>query len=153
MNQRLQQFLNAENISQSQFADRLGVAKASVSHILAGRNKPGYDFIESLSRQFPNLNLEWLINGRGRMYKVTGQEPEIPVQEADNIFENTPESIESQIDRGIPAAGKHQVAVGKQAVLVGESHRNPIDPQAVIWSDGTDNVPEPDGDDQGQQDC
>ena len=94
MNQRLQQFLNAENISQSQFADRLGVAKASVSH-----NKPGYDFIESLSRQFPNLNLEWLINGRGRMYKVTGQEPEIPVQEADNIFENTPESIESQIDQ------------------------------------------------------
>ena len=99
MNQRLQQFLNAENISQSQFAERLGVAKASVSHILAGRNKPGYDFIESLSRQFPNLNLEWLINGRGRMYKVTGQEPEIPVQEADNIFENTPESIESQIDQ------------------------------------------------------
>ena len=99
MNQRLQQFLNAENISQSQFADRLGVAKASVSHILAGRNKPGYDFIESLSRQFPNLNLEWLINGRGRMYKVTGQEPEIPVQEADNIFENSLESIESQIDQ------------------------------------------------------
>ena len=99
MNQRLQQFLNAENLSQSQFADRLGVAKASVSYILAGRNKPGYDFIVSLSRQFPNLNLEWLINGRGRMYKVTGQEAEIPVPEADNIFENTPESIESQIDQ------------------------------------------------------
>lgn len=74
MNQRLQQFINAEGLTQSQFADRIGVAKASVSHILAGRNKPGFDFIEGLSRQFPNLSLEWLINGKGRMYKVTGQE-------------------------------------------------------------------------------
>lgn len=69
MNKRLQQFLSAENISQSQFADILGVAKASVSHIIAGRNKPGFDFIESISRHFPKLNLEWLVSGRGRMYK------------------------------------------------------------------------------------
>ena len=61
MNKRLQQFLNAENISQSQFADTVGVAKASVSHILAGRNKPGFEFIESVARHFPRLNLEWLI--------------------------------------------------------------------------------------------
>ena len=45
MNQRLQQFLNAENLTQTQLADRLGVAKASVSHILAGRNKPGYELL------------------------------------------------------------------------------------------------------------
>ena len=78
MNQRLQQFLNAENLTQTQLAERIGVAKASVSHILAGRNKPGYDFIVNLSRQFPNLNLDWLVNGKGRMYKITGQESEKP---------------------------------------------------------------------------
>ena len=69
MNKRLEQFLGAENITQTQFAETLGVAKASVSHILAGRNKPGFEFIESLARKYPNLNLEWLISGRGRMYK------------------------------------------------------------------------------------
>ena len=69
MNKRLQQFLSAENISQSQFADMIGVAKASVSHILAGRNKPGFEFLESRARTFPNLSLEWLIVGRGKMYK------------------------------------------------------------------------------------
>ena len=68
MNKRLQQFLAAENISQAQFADTIGVARASISHILAGRNKPGFDFIESTARHFPALNLEWLITGRGRMY-------------------------------------------------------------------------------------
>lgn len=70
MNQRLQQFLAAENISQSQFADSIKVARASVSHVLAGRNNPGYDFIKSISTHYPNLNLEWLINGKGKMYKT-----------------------------------------------------------------------------------
>ena len=80
MNQRLQQFLSAEILTQTQLADRLGVAKASVSHILAGRNKPGYDFIVSLSRQFPNLNLDWLINGKGRMYKTASEPAQEPVR-------------------------------------------------------------------------
>ena len=69
MNTRLEQFLRAENISQSQFADTIGVARASVSHIIAGRNKPGFDFIESMLKQFPTLNVEWLISGKGKMYK------------------------------------------------------------------------------------
>ena len=70
MNKRLQQFLNAENISQSQFADTLGVARAGISHLLSGRNKPGYDFIESLMLHYPELNIEWLITGKGRMYST-----------------------------------------------------------------------------------
>ncbi len=69
MNRRLQQFLSAENISQAQFADTIGVARASVSHILAGRNKPGFDFIENMSRNYPTLSLEWLVTGKGKMYK------------------------------------------------------------------------------------
>lgn len=69
MNTRLEQFLAAENITQSQFADNLGVARGSISHLLGGRNKPSYDFIESLARCYPELNLEWLITGSGSMYK------------------------------------------------------------------------------------
>ena len=70
MNRRLSQFLQAENLTQTQLADTLSVARGSVSHILAGRNKPGYDFIVSLARQFPNLNLEWLIAGKGTMFRA-----------------------------------------------------------------------------------
>lgn len=108
MNQRLQQFLNAENLTQTQLAERVGVAKASVSHILAGRNKPGYDFIVNLSRQFPNLNLDWLINGKGRMYKITGQENENPAlprpsdensePQGGDLFEISQESSDNQAD-------------------------------------------------------
>ena len=69
MNKRLLQFLAAENITQTQLAETLDVAKASVSNILAGRNRPGYDFIESLMLHYPSLSIEWLITGKGRMYR------------------------------------------------------------------------------------
>lgn len=74
MNDRLQQFLTAENINQAQFADSIGVARASVSHILAGRNKPGYDFIQNMLKRYPDLNVEWLLTGQGKMYKSRTKE-------------------------------------------------------------------------------
>ena len=97
MNNRLQQFLAAENISQSVFADTIGVARASVSHILAGRNKPGFDFIESMSKHYPRINLEWLITGKGKMYKseisdnVAVTVPATPVEIVKNDAATMPE--------------------------------------------------------------
>ncbi|MBR6245960.1 MAG: helix-turn-helix domain-containing protein [Bacteroidales bacterium] len=92
MNTRLQQFLGAENISQSQFADELGVARASVSHIIAGRNKPGFDFLTSLMARYPRLNMEWLLAGKGKMYKDTETSApsleETVQQESENLFSN-----------------------------------------------------------------
>ena len=77
MNRRLLQFLQAQNITQTQLADTLSVARGSVSNILSGRNKPGYDFLESLLLHYPNLNLEWLITGRGPMIREvkSGEDP------------------------------------------------------------------------------
>lgn len=69
MNRRLLQFLQAQNITQTQLADTLSVARGSVSNILSGRNKPGYDFLESLLLHYPSLNLEWLMTGRGSMIR------------------------------------------------------------------------------------
>ncbi|MCR5760095.1 MAG: helix-turn-helix transcriptional regulator [Bacteroidales bacterium] len=94
MNKRLQQFLSAENISQAQFADTIGVARASVSHILAGRNKPGFDFMERMSKRYPALSLEWLITGKGKMYKGDAPEPVQPVQVLD-LWQDAPVAQEN----------------------------------------------------------
>lgn len=78
MNNRLKQFLAAENITQAQFADNLNVVRASVSHVLSGRNNPGFDFIKAMMAKYPRLNIEWLIFGKGKMYK----DPESPKAES-----------------------------------------------------------------------
>lgn len=95
MNNRLKQFLAAENISQSQFADSIDVVRASVSHVLSGRNNPSYDFIKAIMKSYPSLNMEWLILGKGKMYKEQSNKQE----ESDSLFSdydlediNTPEA-------------------------------------------------------------
>lgn len=82
---RLQQLLQAENISRTQFAELLEISPATVTHLLSGRNKPSFELIQSISARFPNLNLDWLINGNGKMYK-DGSNPlsQGPVSPADD---------------------------------------------------------------------
>lgn len=81
MNTRLKQFLAAENISQAQFADIINVVRASVSHVLAGRNNPSYDFIKAIMDNYPALNIEWLILGKGKMYKERTAPVPVPAPE------------------------------------------------------------------------
>ena len=61
-------------------ADTLGVARAGISHILSGRNKPGFDFLEAMAVHFPQISMDWLLTGKGRMYKdASGSASENPV--------------------------------------------------------------------------
>ncbi len=100
MNRRLLQFLQAENITQSQFADTLSVARGSVSHILAGRNRPGYDFLESLALHYPSLNIEWLLTGKGKMLKdVSPMQEETPSLFAENPVFASESAPEREISR------------------------------------------------------
>jgi plasmid maintenance system antidote protein VapI len=69
MNKRIQQFLEIENLSPSKLADMLGLQRSGISHILAGRNKPSYDFILKFLRSFPNINPDWLLMGKGKIYR------------------------------------------------------------------------------------
>lgn len=98
MNTRLQQFLAAENITQAQLADSLDVARAGVSHIIAGRNKPSYDFLSALLRHYPSLNAEWLMLGKGKMYKDLQEKTveKIPEQPAGLLFDDFDEIVEEK---------------------------------------------------------
>lgn len=69
MKDRLQQFLEVEQLSPARLADIMGIQRSGLSHILSGRNKPGFDFIQKMLLRFPTLNSEWLITGKGKMYK------------------------------------------------------------------------------------
>jgi len=69
MDERINKILRYYNLSSSQFADEIGVQRSSVSHVLTGRNKPGFDFIQKIIGVFPDVSAEWLITGVGSMLK------------------------------------------------------------------------------------
>jgi transcriptional regulator with XRE-family HTH domain len=69
MKERIRTLMTALNFNAGQFADEIGIQKSGMSHILTGRNNPSLDFIQKLLERFPDVNLEWLIMGKGSIYK------------------------------------------------------------------------------------
>lgn len=67
MKDRILQFLSAEKISPAEFADKIGVQRSSMSHILNGRNYPSATFIQKMLQSYPFLNPRWLMIGDGNM--------------------------------------------------------------------------------------
>lgn len=73
MKDKLLELLKRESLKSGQFAEMLGVNPAGISHILSGRNKPGFDLLQKILRQFPNLNPDWLILDSEQMYREKSQ--------------------------------------------------------------------------------
>ena len=73
---RLQQIIDFYSLSASSFADKIGVQRSSISHILSGRNRPSLDFVMKTLASFPEVDLYWLLNGKGKFPKTIEDEPE-----------------------------------------------------------------------------
>ncbi len=84
VSERLLKFMNQEKITAARLAEVIDVQPSAISHIISGRNKPGFDFIQKIVTKFPRLNIEWLITGNGNMYKVAIQQ---------SLFERDQDSI------------------------------------------------------------
>lgn len=62
---RLEVILDYYSLNASTFADKIGVQRSSLSHLLSGRNKPSLDFILKIIDIFPEVDLYWILNGKG----------------------------------------------------------------------------------------
>tara|TARA_R100000935_G_C2833239_1_gene166440 strand:+ start:1514 stop:1942 length:429 start_codon:yes stop_codon:yes gene_type:complete len=62
---RLQIILDYYDISAAVFADAIQVGRSSISHILSGRNKPSLDFVLKIVHTYPEVELYWLLYGKG----------------------------------------------------------------------------------------
>ena len=56
--------MDSHKLNAGSFADKIGVQRSNVSHVLSGRNKPSFDFMEKLLLAFPRVSAEWLFTGR-----------------------------------------------------------------------------------------
>lgn len=140
MNTRLKQFLAAENITQAQFADRINVVRASVSHVLAGRNNPSFDFIKAMMAQYPNLNIEWLMFGKGKMYKENHQSPAaaqdilFPEELSDTLFSVQDSQTEIKMEEPVESSTALNTLVESSQINVTQRKVSKI---IVLFDDGT----------------
>ena len=75
---RLEILLEYYSLSASGFADKIGVQRSSLSHLLSGRNKPSLDFILKITEVFAEVDLYWILNGEGKLLKSENTSNTIP---------------------------------------------------------------------------
>ncbi len=66
---RIMQVFAYSTLSRLEFASRLGISNAVLSHISSGRNKAGMDLVLGVLTHFPEIDPEWLLLGKGEMLK------------------------------------------------------------------------------------
>jgi len=69
MKDRIILLIKAKNLTAAQFAEEIGVQKSSISHIISGRNNASLDFIQKVLIRYPETNMDWLMFGKGPIFK------------------------------------------------------------------------------------
>lgn len=72
---RLKKVIEFYQLTASNFADAIGVQRSSISHILSGRNKPSLDFVLKITQTYTDVDIYWLLNGKGEFPKEKAQTP------------------------------------------------------------------------------
>ena len=133
MKDRLQQFLTLEQLSPARLSEIIGIQRSGLSHILSGRNKPGFDFINKLLLKFPAINAEWLITGKGKIYKE--QLSSSVDLKADN--ESTVQYSDNTLFREETQVPEPSENLIKEKIWTDDSKKRALKKMIFIYSDGT----------------
>lgn len=74
---RIKQIIDKEKLSPTQFASEIGVQRSALSHVLSGRNNPSLDFMMKIKTRYPEINLDWLLLGKGKMTGLTEKKEKV----------------------------------------------------------------------------
>lgn len=87
---RLQKVLDYYGVSATAFSEEIAFNRSTISHLLSGRNKPSLEFVMKVLQKYPEVELYWLLNGKGSFPKSDLPKIETP--------KPTQESISFQTD-------------------------------------------------------
>lgn len=76
MKERIRKLRKFLDLTQQEFADKIGMKRNTVANYETGRNDPSASVISLICREF-NVNEEWLRNGNGEMLIELSEEEEI----------------------------------------------------------------------------
>lgn len=67
MNKRLKQIIDYYNITPYKFSQQIGLSEGTIRKILSANTSIKSENLYKLSQTFTEINLDWLITGRGEM--------------------------------------------------------------------------------------
>ncbi|MFW6224155.1 MAG: helix-turn-helix domain-containing protein [Bacteroidota bacterium] len=135
MTERIRLLMEAQNLTASQFADRIHVQRSGLSHIMSGRNKASLDFVQKVLGSFPEVSPDWLINGTGPM-----------IRQEVKIHKKPLDAESDQINMAFPGKGDSSEPVEQQQkneettegkAITAMSDGRKAERVIIFYSDGT----------------
>ncbi len=101
MNERLKKLRKELDMTQQEFADRIGIKRNSLANYETGRNTPIDAIIVSICREF-NVNENWLRTGEGEMFIEMSYDDEI-AQFVGQVMGEEDDSFKKRLISGLAA--------------------------------------------------
>lgn len=103
--ERIELLMKCYNLTSSQFADRTGIQRASVSHIISGRNKPSLEVMTKIYNAFPDVDLKWLLMGEGEAPATLLEGTQKPEKSlSNNLFDEAEMAVPGVAESERPAS-------------------------------------------------
>lgn len=98
--ERLKKMMAFYDLTATALAESIEIQRSSISHLLSGRNRPSLDFVLKILEKYPEVELYWLLNGKGVFPKEEKVEVSAPTLFQENDIENLNEiSKDATIDK------------------------------------------------------
>lgn len=68
MKDRISALMRHMGMSQKNFADEICISPGTLSSIFSGRNNASLNTLNNIHERFPEVNMDWLMNGNGEMF-------------------------------------------------------------------------------------
>ena len=72
---RIISIIEDSNLTNSEFAEKIGVPKSTISHLLSERNNPSLDIVAKISNTFKDITSDYLIFGQSQQEKSSSEVP------------------------------------------------------------------------------
>ncbi len=140
---RLELIFEYYGLSASSFADTINVQRSSISHLLSARNKPSLDFILKVMEHFPEVELLWLLNGKGNFPKKEASKTEsiTPITNVISTSDLFSENLEKVFESNEPLHStenpKNQTFDEVKDLNLPFLHSSEIEQIVVFYKDGS----------------
>ena len=165
--ERIELLMKCYELTPSQFADKVGIQRASISHIISGRNKPSLDVMLKIYEAFPDLDMKWLMTGVGdepvrqaaaglvqaendTLFSGVNAAPQKPQQLESTLFSPVVETVQQEEpkprripvqqpvrEKAVPDARTRRAPANRLAQMVAMQPEKKIKEIRIYYSDGT----------------
>lgn len=128
---RLEKLLEYYSLSATAFAEKIDFNRSTISHLLSGRNKPSLEFVMKLLQKFPEVEMNWLLFGKGSFPSSNS--------ENQNSSSNQKHNTVSKQEKPLDLFSEENYTKEKE-MINNNNNSNDIERIVIFYKDGSFNV-------------